>query len=262
MAKAVATRWFIFPDIHGKDRDNRALAVAMAAQRMFKPHHTIILGDMLNCSPFSGHRKKTTKEAKAMNWKKEELDPMCKFLDEVQKHTLDTTHFVEGNHEAWIERFLANLGSLGVSIADIVNLQSWLSANRKQFAYYPYGKQTGDRRSRVKLHRDLYAVHGWTACKHAAEKHLELSRSRSILHGHTHRIQTAYGRDPWTGTPIVAHSLGCLCKLQPMYLTDGHPTQWNHGFGLAHVGKRSFTTYPIPILKTFAVLPDGTEAKA
>jgi predicted phosphodiesterase len=254
--KTRSKRVFGFTDIHWENRDDEALHTAMAAMEDFKPDIVVIGGDLLDCSPFSHHPRKKMVEGLGRGWNERELVPAIQFLDWVQDRT-SYTYFLEGNHEEWIERFCMTGGAAYRAIYDIISPKRNLSRGRKNFKYISYTNTKGTSGGCVKLSPRLSVVHGWTTCKHAAAKHLELSRTRSIIFHHTHRRQMATGRDPWSGQPIEAFSAGCLCKLQPIYAHGGSPTEWTHGFWVAYLGKHSYTAYPIPIIKGAAVLPDG-----
>lgn len=252
--------WFGFPDIHFPDQEEEALEVAMAAHRHFKPDYSIVGNDLVNCTPFSSWGAKSIPEATARDWFQDEVTPAIKFVDKVQANTNIRTYYLPGNHDCWVERWCARNGRVGQAIYSMVSLKVNLSRGRKHFTYIDVTNPR-DRRNFVKMHHDLYCVHGWSYCKHAAAKHLELSRTRSVIFNHTHRMQVFYGRDPWNGKPIFAASAGCLCKKQPMYMHDGKPTDWVNGFWIAFVGRTDFTFYPITIHKGRAIMPDGKEIK-
>lgn len=257
-----ARRIFGYTDIHWADRDEEALEVAKQAQTYFKPHVTVIGGDLLNCEPFSRHPRTKVSEEVAERWEEDELIPANKFLDWVQARTLDTTEFLEGNHEEWIERYLVGSGLGGVALGKRSTAKQLLGGRRSRFNWTPFTELKQGRQGVYSPCPRLAVVHGWCATRHAAARHLELSRSRSVIYHHTHRAQHEISRDPWTGRIIEAFSAGCLCKLQPIYAHNGSPTQWSHGIWVAYIGKRGdYTAYPVSISKGSAVLPDGKEIR-
>lgn len=261
--------WFAFPDIHFPDQDPEALEVAEAAHRVLQPDYTITLGDTLDCDIFSSHAKRTIAEAQTYNYKKVELDPCNAFLDRVQSNTKKYTYFLEGNHEARIERWACNNGRVGESIYDLISPKETIAKGRENFEMIPYEVPTGLRRGFVQIAPNtkrmltggLVAVHGWSFAKHASSVHLDKSRSQSILYGHTHRRQSTTSRDPWTGKIIKSFNPGTLSQLQPMYAHGGTPSDWSHGFVIIYVGQRSWTEYCISIVNGRCVLPDGREVK-
>jgi predicted phosphodiesterase len=193
--KSTSKLWFWFPDIHFPDQDEEALEVALAAHRILQPTHSGFLGDVLDCDIFSAHSKKTIQEAQTQDFRKLELDPCNKMIDEVQANTKSTTYFLEGNHEQRIERWAVNNGRVGESIYDLISPQATIARGRKDFEMIPYEVPSGLRRGFVQIAPatakmktgGLVAVHGWSFAKHAAYVHLEKSRSQSVLFGHTHR---------------------------------------------------------------------------
>ena len=248
-----ATRWFGFPDIHFPDHDPDALAVAEAAQREFKPDHTIVGNDLLQATAFSKFGNQTIGEAIAMDFKETELDPANAYLDRIQKHT-KFTHFQEGNHDAHIERWAATHGKGSVSVYSLISPQVNLSAGRDDFLYYRQGEN-------VQLHEKLICVHGWSYSIHCASVHRRKSPNQSVIFNHAHRMQSDTLTYPATDMPTTAMCAGCLCKRKPMYKHDGNPTGWTHGFWVAYVGKSDFTMYSVPINKGRAILPSGKEVR-
>lgn len=255
-----AIRWFGYPDIHFPDHDPEALAVAEAAQREFKPDYVITGNDMLNCTPFSRHPKQTIEDAMIVDFKTTELDVANAFLDRVQKYT-KFTYFQEGNHDAWLERWTANMGHAAACLHSLISVQANLSRGRENFKYVRQVSSREDRMSAIQLHPKLICVHGWAATKYAAGWHREKSPFQSVIFNHTHRMQSDTLTYPGADMPTTAMSAGCLCNRVPMYGHSGSPTGWTHGFWCAYVGRRDFTLYSVPINKGRAILPNGKEVK-
>lgn len=266
-AKGTASLWFAFPDIHFPMQDKTALKVALEAHKILNPEYTIVLGDMLDCSIFSSHANKTIAEAQGYDFKKVELDPANKLISEIQANTKQHTFFLEGNHEWRVERWACNNNRVGESIYDLISPKNTLSAGRNNFSYIPYTPVAGNMSNYLQIapaskkmrSGGLVAVHGWSHCKHSSYRHLELSRSQSILHGHVHRQQSVATRDPWSGNVVKAFCPGTLSTLQPLYAHGGTPTDWVHGFSLIYVGVTSWTEYNVTIVNGRCVLPDGRE---
>lgn len=251
----MAKRVFGYPDIHWRFRDERALAVAMAAQEMFKPDIVVIGGDLMDCTIFSRHEPKKVREVSVDDWVKDELEPSCRFLDRVQEHTGETVMLL-GNHEYNIERWAIRESRCGPAIYNLISPKVRLSEGRKNFKIVEW---SDDCDCYYQLNSRLIAVHGWSVAKHAAARHLEKSLSKSVIFNHTHRKQVFARRDPYSGKIIEGMSAGCLCKLSPSYMTS--PTDWVNGFWVAFVGKSSYTWYPVTIENGRAVMPDGEEIK-
>ena len=266
--KAKAKVWFVLPDIHFPDHDEKALETALKAHAVIKPDRTLFLGDIMDCGIFSQHPKRKIAENQAYDFKKLEVDPCNAMMDRVQKNTKEWTYYLGGNHEERTEAWAVRSGQVGESIYSLISPENTIARDRKNFSFIPYSPPTGNRLGFVQIVKPssqmtsggLVAVHGWSWSKHAAYVHLEKSRSQSIVFGHTHRAQTIVSRDTWTGAPIKAFNPGTLSKLQPLYMTS-NPSEWSHGFAIIYVGNRSWTEYCININNGYAVLPDGREVK-
>jgi predicted phosphodiesterase len=269
-----AALWLILPDIHFPDHEPQALEIVKKVASTLKPTNTLLLGDVLDCGIFSKHDMKAVRELADYDYQQLEVDPCNQFLDFIQDHTQQMTHFLEGNHEQRIERWAVDAGRVGQEIYKLIAPKETVGKRngsyRKKFNMVPYDVSTGNRMGFVQIVQDspkmdtggLVAVHGWSWAKSAARVHLEKSRSQSIVFGHTHRAQMEASRDPWTGKTIIAFNPGTLSKLQPLYQTGGNPSEWSHGFALVYVGATSWTQYIIPINKKGScVLPDGREVK-
>lgn len=268
MSKTSKLKFFI-PDIHFPEHQPDALELTLKALEILKPTDTILLGDVLDCGIFSSHAKRTIQEDDAYDYKELEIDPCNQMLDRVQANTKNMTYFLEGNHEARIERWAVRNGSASKSIYNLISPSHTLGKGRKKFSMVPYSVPTGARRGFVQVVHPskkmktggLVAVHGWSFAKNAARIHLEKSRSQSIIFGHTHRQQVEVSRDPWTGQLVKAFNPGTLSKLEPLYAVGGSPNDWVHGFALVYVGETSWTEYVISISNNACVLPDGREIK-
>lgn len=249
----------MFPDIHWRYRDKTAMTVAMRALSVFKPDIILIGGDLLDCDVFARHPA-TMIESAAGTWVENELQPAKEWLQDLHDRH-EKIVYLEGNHEHWIERMCANGGKALENIFPLINPRSFLTGHLARCEYVPYANRWGRKGGSYRLHHRLFAVHGWTACRHSAGRHLDLARSHSLVYFHTHRCQMERTHDPFTGHVLEAFSPGCLSKLQPLYAHGGTPTAWSHGFAVAYLGKDSYTAYCVGIDRGEAVLPDGTAVR-
>jgi len=244
----------VLPDLHVPYHDELALSCVLKTHDYLKPKRTIILGDWLDAEPFKTHPTKNLLEAKAYDFKRDEVDPCNDILDTLQKNS-DLLVFIEGNHEFRVERAAAAGNHKGFSsIYSLISPKHLLGANRKNFIWVPYQKQL----SHYKITKDLWAFHGWSHAKHVAETHLNYLMSVSAVFGHVHRQQAAVRRNKVTDKLIKAWTPGCLCKLQPLWDTQT-PTDWVHGFSIIYVkndGSHWFD-YTINIENGTCVLPGG-----
>ena len=251
----MAKKIFFIPDIHWSERDIKAVEACRMAHAHFKPDITVFLGDILNCGPFAAHPKSRLTEDLGYDFQDSELAPAKTFIDEISLRTKELTYIIEGNHDQWVERWAANYhGPTARAVYSLISPRRNLLRDNDRLRWVHNDDS-------LSLSNLLACVHGWTASKYAAFRHLELSGTRSIVFGHTHRAQQATGRDPWTNKEVEAVSFGCLCKFNPIYM-HGAPTAWSHGYGIAFLGRTSYTLYRGKIQDGYTVLPGGVEIQA
>lgn len=250
---------FAFPDIHWPNRDERALSIAVSAHASMQPDVTVIGGDIFDATPFSRWARTPGDLTHYRTFASEELLPVCEFLNGLSKNT-DKLVWLEGNHDVWINRWIANLPGIERLGPGLVRTPSeYVREHVPGIEIVPYTPII-EQLSAYELHPRLCTCHGWAANKYAARRHLELSRTKSVLYFHTHRSQWDVTRDPHTGAIVEAMSPGCLCKLTPIW-KHGTPTDWVHGFWLGYLGKRTYTAFNVRIEMGRAVLPNGEEVK-
>ena len=252
----------ILPDAHFPYQDSAAMLVVEQAASLIRPRRVVILGDWLDCAGFSSHPVKSEAEA-AVHEYEDELDGCEAQIDRIYKLTgAEEIVFVEGNHEQRVERECRRLGSLGAAIHSMISPSRVLSRGRPWLKWIPYVPMGGGLQHYAIAH-DLWAIHGWSIAKHAAAKHLELARTVSIVHGHTHRQQAASTRLLDSGRVVKAWSPGCLSTPQPAW-HHSSPTDWVQGLSVVFCSddRRSWTDYTVSIENGHAVLPGGSTVRA
>jgi UDP-2,3-diacylglucosamine pyrophosphatase LpxH len=248
----------VLPDLHIPHHDPHALACVLEAHAMLKPKRTVILGDWLDCEAFSSHQVSSRAEERAQTFNEGEIQPCRRLLAKLEENT-DEVIYIEGNHEFRVERTVVREGGVLLDLADLVSPRRLLSEGRgKPFTYVAYTQKPGQPLPHYKIAKDLIAIHGWSFAKHAAAKHLDIARTVSVVHGHTHRRQSFELPEPLTGRTLVAWSPGCLARKQPLYMAHT-PTEWAHGFSLVWVNQErdDWTEYSPRIKGKGVVLPDG-----
>jgi hypothetical protein len=228
-------RIFILPDQHyapeGDDNggvDAQAEAVALQALRVIKPEVFVNLGDAgewTSASHWNWSRRKRppleyqipllNEDALAVN---KGLDKWDAVLDKIK---CEKRIFICGNHDAWLDNFVAEHPYLAQYQPERV-----MRLGERGYEFHAYGQY-------VELVRDeLFAYHGghWSGINHTRDHVKNLGRS--VIYGHVHDAETSTGRT--LGGPISAWSMGCICKLSKPFL-KGRPTNWKHGFGVVTV---------------------------
>lgn len=248
----------VLPDMHVPLHDRAALGCVLAVHDFLAPAKTLILGDWLDCEAFSSYPRNQKMEDKATLYHEDEILPVRAILERFEKRSQEII-YLAGNHEHRVERKLIELGEVGAGIANLVDPGKLLGKGRKAgWQYIEYSRRPGSPLPHYKIAKDLIAVHGWSFAKHAAAKHLEIARSYSVVHGHTHRAQSYTAREPITGRTIKAWSPGCLSQLQPIYMQHS-PADWVHGFSLVYVSDEqdAWTEYTVEIKNGVCFLPGG-----
>ena len=256
MTRKKARCVMVLPDLHIPYHDRAALACVERAYALLKPDEVVILGDWLDCEAFSAHPKTSLAELQAHKFIDDEMRPCRELLGRLQKHGNALT-YIEGNHEARIERFAVSLGgNLGPDLYALISPRAIFGEGRKRWTWIPYKSEL----AHYEITPDLWALHGWSHAKSAARVHQDRAVSVSVVYGHTHRQQSEARRDPATGRVLKSWSPGCLCKLQPLY-AQNQPTSWVQGFSIVYIGRQSWTDYTVTIQNGTCVLPDGRQVK-
>lgn len=186
--------------------------------------NTLILnGDMMDLFHLSKHEKIEAKR----NWKWE-LDVSRAMLRHIREHFGDKVRIIyrEGNHE---ERFKRYIASKAKELEDSIVLDEMLDLRGLNIEWV---------QARAKMKAGgLYIDHG-----HEYFGGGQVNPSRSyllkifdnILLGHVHKKSESIVRRPLDGSHVQAHTIGCLCDLNPHYAPRN---QWTHGFAIVELGK-------------------------
>lgn len=248
----------VLPDSHVPNHDPEAVGVVKHAIELLKPRKIILLGDFIDCHAFSRHPPKSLVEARALDFKTTELDPANELLDHFQKYSQELI-YIQGNHEAFVERAAAQMGGPLVSVYNMISPEVNFKQGRKNFTWIPYNTPL----PHYKIARDLIAYHGISTAKHAASVNMSKLRSVSGIYGHTHHVQAVVGRDPFSDRLIKSWSPGCLSTFQPAYMHN-NPSDWARAFDMIFVSddKQEWSNYTVMIDKGECILPTGRTVKA
>lgn len=256
MARRGSHTVMVFPDWHEGVVDDRSAAArecALAIHRKLKPERTVLLGDMLECAPFSAHGKRSIGRDAEMHWLDNEVRPFQQVLKRISKNTRELV-YLEGNHCARIERYCANVGGPMGGLYELLSPEMHMK-QAADLTWIPYG---GPGISRYEIAPDLWAIHGWSTAQQAAKKHAEIANGRSIVHGHSHRLDFYKRTVPGEDRSQTVWSPGCLAPLQPDWCAS--PTNWAHGVSIIHVKNdlSHWTAYTVEIENGGkCILPDG-----
>ncbi len=223
---AVVRRAIVTPDKHFPMHSRPAINCVKRAIEIIKPDTYIDLGDTGEWSHFSPHYWKG-RFAKPL----EDLIPLLDAdvtLVNVGMDTIDKSlnkvgckarHFIQGNHEVWLDKFVTRYPYLHQYLpANALNLK------RRGYRYHPY-----NRKKSLKIGK-LNFTHGKYTPKYHSFKHLD-AYGENIIYGHCHDLQRH--SKTCNGGTISSWSLGCLKDIE----TDedwlgGKLTNWNHAFAI------------------------------
>ena len=227
----IVDRAIVTPDKHFPIHDKKAINVVCKAIEIVKPTMYIDLGDTGEWEYFSTHYWKgrnakpmedliplLNKDVKAVN---KGMDIIDKSLDKVK---CKKRHFVQGNHEVWLDKFVVRYPYL-----EHYKTEQALKLKERGYKFHPYNKKDN-----LKIGK-LNFTHGKFVSKYHSFKHLDVY-GESIMYGHTHDLQrhTKTNR----GGTISAWSLGCLKDIEADEdWLGGRLTNWNHAFAIVNFFK-------------------------
>lgn len=252
--------------------DEAAIETACAIVRAWNPDEIVLLGDCLDCAPFTGHSPITVQDA-CEDFLGSEVAPMNQLLDRIGGRKERPIVYIAGNHEHRVERYLAaKAGKVGETILRAFNPEALLRhrvdaagrphTTRKRFTWIPYiGKGF---HTYHHITPNLIALHGWSFAQNAAKIHLDAARCYSVVFGHVHRRQSVTLRNPINGDLYTAWSPGCLASFVPDYSAH-QPNTWSHGVSQIYTSKRDprdWTKFDVEIRNGRAILDSGKEVRA
>jgi len=241
--KGVVKRGIITPDKHFPLHDEKAIDVVCQAIRIIKPDFYVDLGDSGEFSSVSHWQ-----------WKKKKRPPLeyqlprvyedighvnagMDIIDEaLDKANVKEKHFIEGNHEEWLNGFSEENPFLqGLSVKDALLLE------QRGFEYHPNGKY-------LKIGK-LWFYHGnhYGGIAHARNHLLRLGAN--IMYGHHHDIQMASVTH--IDGPKSAWSIGCLKDMsdEANGLLGNRKTNWQHAFAVVdYFADGDFTVHVVNII--------------
>ena len=225
--KGVVKRAIVTPDKHFPLADYAAIRVVCKAIELIKPNIYIDLGDTGEWEMFSSHY-----------WKDREKPPLevlIPMLDrEVQlvndgmdiidasldKAKCKQRHFIQGNHEVWLDKFVTKHPYLPQ-----YETKKALKLKERKYKYWEYISH-----KKLKIGK-LNFTHGDYVPIHHAKKHLS-SYKENIMYGHTHDLQRF--TDTGLGGTQSAWSMGCLKDMSSdkNKWLRGNLHNWNHAFAI------------------------------
>lgn len=228
----------IVPDSHGEHCDwGFANGMINDIEKLASDIKEVVwLGDHLDCGgTFNAHQRNYTHEMTESY--KADVQAARRLITMVRERTpFAAHHYIEGNHEQHVERFLARnfqrfedaeflldlVGPRAVLNLDALDIRYYRSSEMYQGLAIP---------GLIRLGKCFF-IHGVSVAKNAVAATLERIGD-NVVHGHTHRAQSTIIRTA-SSEALGGWCPGTLAKLQPLY-RHTTPTTWTGGYALQFV---------------------------
>ena len=227
LTRGSVDRAIVTPDKHFPLHDKKAINVVCQAIELVKPNIYIDLGDTGEWELFSSHywrdREKPPLEVLIPMLNKE-VKVVNKYMNVIDK-SLDKAkckerHFIQGNHEVWLDKFVVKHPYLPEYVTEKA-----LKLKERGYKYWEYIST-----KKLKIGK-LNFTHGDYVPIHHAKKHLSCYKE-NIMYGHTHDLQRF--TDTGLGGTQSAWSMGCLKDMSAdkNKWLRGNLHNWNHAFAV------------------------------
>jgi len=223
----------LIPDSHFPYEDKKAFELMLKVAKSFKPDHSIILGDFIDCYSVSSHSKHPNRALKL----KDEVEATREALDRVKAIGAKNNVFVSGNHEDRLERYLMDRAP---ELFDFISTPHILELKEKGFKYIPY-KQS------YKLGKLNVTHDTGVAGRYAHYKSMDAFQHNIVI-GHTHRLGYAVEGNAQGERHVTAMFgwLGDVEQIDYMHRVKAIK-DWSLGFGIGYLEPKTGTVYLVPI---------------
>ena len=228
-----------------------------------QPAEFVLLGDHVDCGGFLAKYHVLGYVHQGEYSYEDDVEHANAFLDDIQKACpAAKIHYMEGNHEDRIERWVMTVVNRSQQDAEFMRKQVspeyLLDLEKRKIKYYRRGIFHQDFKvgGLIKLGKCLFCHEG-SRGQNAAMKMLNLY-SANIVFGHTHRQDSAVTYKPGVGQ-IAAYNPGCLRDRQPSWW-DKMPTGWSQGYAVQLVrSDGSFLHINVPVDEGGSLLATFTD---
>lgn len=253
----------VLSDSHGSYLDKEIWKYVYTDICSLKPASIVLLGDHVDCSGFLSRHHTLGFLAEGVYSYEEDVAAANGFLDDLQRACPGAEiHYLEGNHEDRIERWVMTVVNRSQQDAEFMRKQVspeyLLDLEKRKIKYYRRGEfhmgfKVG---GLIRLGKCLFSHEG-SRGQNAAMKMLNMY-SANIVFGHTHRQDSAVTYKPGVGQ-IAAYNPGCLRDRQPSWY-DKLPTGWSQGYAVQLVrSDGSFLHINVPVDEGGSLLSTFTE---
>jgi hypothetical protein len=252
----------ILADTHGCHLDRTIWRHVLSDIQALKPDEYVLMGDMVDCGGFLAKMHVLGYVHESLYSYEDDIEAGNALLDEIQKASPDATiHYLEGNHEDRVERWVMSTVQHSTQDAEFLRKQVspeyLLELEKRGIKYYRRGQTYDDFTvgGLIRLGKCLFC-HEARGGINAAQKMLNMYAA-NIVFGHTHKQDSAVTYKPGVGQ-ISAHNPGCLRDRQPSW-HDKVPTGWSQGYAVQLVrNDGGFLHVNVPVDKDGSLLATFT----
>jgi predicted phosphodiesterase len=223
--------------------DEKAIQVALKFMADFKPDHTILGGDILDCGMISHHNHGKPGAVEGFRLLGDAKECRKVIIEPVEAATKKSITYIIGNHEDWLTDLVEQIPALEgiIDVRAVLNLsQRWKII--PQGESHRLGKL-------VFIHGDQ--IKGGEHCAKWATAAFEAN----VRFGHHHTYQTFTKTSALESNGHTGIAVPCLCKKNPKY-GGGSPNRWMQGFLWGYVGgpENRFNDYVSIIINGTAII--------
>ena len=223
--------------------DQKAINIALQFMQDFKPDHTILGGDILDCGCISHHNHGKPGAVEGFRLLGDAKELRKVIIDPVEASTKKTLTYIIGNHEDWLTDLVEQIPAL----EGIVDVKSLLRLSDR-WKIIPCG-------SAHKMGKLLF-VHGdqIKGGEHVA-KWATAAYEKNIRFGHHHTFQAYTKTSAIESNGHTGMCIPCLCKKGPRY-GGGSPNRWMQGFSYGYIDTKTgvFADYVVIIVNGRAIV--------
>lgn len=229
----------VFGDVHGVYYDKKAWNILLQVIYDIKPDRVVINGDFMDCYSISNFDKDPSRDFNLQD----EYEQANKLLDELQRVCPKGCKiiFIFGNHEARQRRNIWKNTPEYDCIPELT-IEGKLHLEERGIEFVkPKGKDAYYQLGKIKIghfnkvSQDSAATEKWLVNKYGC----------CLIQSHTHRLGKFY--KTIDGDTVVGVGAGCLCDLNPEYVSDPN---WAQGFVVIDKIKNNkwFQIQDVPII--------------
>lgn len=216
-ARNATKRMLFVPDAHVPYHSKAAWNLMLRAAKHIKPDVLVVLGDLADFYAVSFHSKHPSRKSR-LKW---ELDELAEALDQLDAIGASEKHYVAGNHEHRLERFIHEKAP---ELDGLLEFRELIRVDERGWKYTPY-------KHALKIGH-LHVTHDEGNAGAYAHYRARATFETNVVIGHTHRMALHYQGNA-QGVSHVGAMFGWLGDFEAIdYVHSAKARQWQHGFGV------------------------------